>query len=272
MRGIVNADFVDSDIDSYTADRDYQLSISASTNQSGQLFVLFSHDPLSSGEIYALANDGTLQPFPYQASSGWQNLWFLDSAYSGLKVDLSRVDFRPLGCSLCQGQSPDAGGNDFNFGDIVITPPGEEVFNNASDFKYMGGTLYMATYVKNAPGSGVFDFNQGLLEMQSLNIHSLAGTWQVTSSYYDIDRVHSTFLDVTEPGDGQISATWPGYAPTMAYSDIESGYVMTFSIGVYEYTYKITALTEDSFTGCYTCIVNGVIIAEDELVSGVRLK
>ena len=136
----------------------------------------------------------------------------------------------------------------------------------------MGGTLYMATYVKNASSGGVFDFNKGLLEMQSLNIHSLSGTWQVTSRYYDVDMVHSTYLVVTEPGDGQISATWPGYYPTMVYSEDGSGYVMTFSIGVYDYTYKISALTEDTFSGSYTCIANGVVVAEDEPVSGVRLK
>ncbi len=272
LRGSANADFVISDIDSFTADLDYQMMISASTNQSGQLFVIFSHDPLSEGKIYALTNNGTLQPFPYEASFGWQNLWYLNNAYAGLKLDLSQVDFRPLGCSLCQGQNPDDGGDDFNFGGIIITPPDDAVFNNASDFKYMGGTLYMATYVKNASSGGVFDFNKGLLEMQSLNIHSLSGTWQVTSRYYDVDMVHSTYLVVTEPGDGQISATWPGYYPTMVYSEDGSGYVMTFSIGVYDYTYKISALTEDTFSGSYTCIANGVVVAEDEPVSGVRLK
>lgn len=272
LQGIANADFVYSDVDSFTADLDYQLSASASTNQSGQLFILFSHDPHSSGEIYALAQNGTLQPFPYQAAFGWQNLWYLDSASPGLKVDLSQVDFRPLGCSLCQGEKIDDGGNSFNFGNIIINPPDDEVFNNASDFKYMGGTLYIATYIKNAFSGGAFDFNKDLLEMQSLNIHSLAGTWQVTSSYYGVDRVHSTFLEVTEPGDGSISAIWPPYYPTMAYSSQESGYVMTFNMGIYVYTYKITSLTEDSFAGSYTCVANGVIIAENEPVSGVRVK
>ena len=52
----------------------------------------------------------------------------------------------------------------------------------------------------------------------------------------------------------------------------ESGYVMTFNMGIYEYTYMITALTEDSFTGSYSCVVNGETIVEDELVSGVRFK
>ncbi|MEA3332615.1 MAG: hypothetical protein U9Q58_03345, partial [Pseudomonadota bacterium] len=244
----------------------------ASTNQSGQLYLIFSHDPLSSGNIYALAQDGTLHPFPYLESSGWQNLWYQDSAYPGLKIDLSQVDFRSLGCTACQGENVDDGSNISFFGNIAITPPDDTAFNNASDFKYMGGTLYMGSYVKDASGTGAFDFNQSLLEMQIFNIHSLNGTWRVTSSYYGVDRVHATHLVVTEPGDGQISAFWPPYPQTMAYATGESGYVMTFNMGVYEYTYKITSLTEDTFTGSYTCIAGGVVIAEDELVSGVRLE
>ena len=272
LRGTANADFVVSDIDSYTADLGYKLSISASTNLSGQLFVLLSHDPLSSGEIYALTNNGTLQPFPYESTFGWQNFWYLNKTHPGLELDLSQVDLRPLGCSLCQGEKVDDGESDINFGGIVITPPDDEVFNNASDFKYLGGTLYLATYIKNSFGGRAFDFNDGLLEMQSLNIHSLAGTWQVTSSYYGVDTVHPTFLVVTEPGNGQISATWPGYYPTMFYSEDGSGYIMTFSMGIYNYTYTITSLTESTFSGSYSCVANGETIVENAPVSGVRLK
>ena len=272
LRGLANADFVFADIDSYTADSAYQLSISASTSQSGQLYLIFSHDPLSLGEIYALAQDGTLQPFPYMQSSGWQNLWYKNGAYPGMKIDLSQIDFRSLGCSDCQGEKVDAGGG-VSIGPFgIITPPDDTPFNNASDFKYMNGTLYMGSYIKEAPGSVPFDFNKGLLEMQSLIIHSLNGTWKVTSSYYGVDRVHSSHLVVTEPGDGNISAIWPGYDVTMIYGEGESGYVMTFNMEVYEYTYKITAMTEDTFTGTYTCIADGVVIAEGEPVSGVRLK
>ena len=272
LRGVVNADFVIADIDSYTADSEYQLSISASTSQSGQLYLIFSHDPLSSGKIYALAQDGTLQPFPYLESSGWQNLWYQDSAHPGLEIDLSQIDFRSLGCSACQGEKVDDGDSDFIFGNIVITPPDDTPFNNASDFKYMKGTLYMGSYVKDAPGSGAFDFNKGLLEMQSLNIFSLNGSWRVTSRYKGVNYPFPFPLVVTEPGDGQISADFGAYYPTMAYMEDESGYVMTFSWSVYEYTYKITALTEDSFTGTATYTVNGVMDPEEELISGVRLK
>ena len=52
---------------------------------------------------------------------------------------------------------------------------------------------------------------------------------------------------------------------------------MTFSLldenkNVYVYTYKITELTEDTFTGSYSYTANGVACPGDELVSGVRLK
>ncbi len=270
LRGTVNSDFDYTDIDSFTADRDYRLSISASTDQGGQLYVIFSHNPLSVGKIYALAKDGTLQPFPYLQSSGWQNLWHLESAHPGLGLDLSTVDFRPLGCSACQGEKIDDGGNDFDFGNIVITPPDDTVFNNATDFKYMPGTLYMGTYVKDASSSsGAFDFNKGMLEIQSFNIHPLAGTWKVTSRYYDVNQVHPTNLVVTENGDGAISAVWPGYNVTMIYGTDASGYVMTFSMGKYNYVYKITSLTNDSFTAEYSCTANGEVL-DSQPACGVR--
>ncbi len=274
LKGLANADFVVSDFDTFTADIDYKVSVSASTAAAGQLFVLFSHDPLSSGKIYALTSNGKLKLFPYEASFGWQNLWYKAGAAPGMKLDLSQVDFRELGCTQCQGEKVDAGDNDFYFGNIIITPPDDSVFNNASDFKYMPGTLYMGTYVKNAAVSGAFDFNKGLLEMQSLHINSLAGTWQVTSEYNGTDRVHSTHLVVTEDGDGNISAVWPEYNRynvSLVYGSEKSGYVMTFNIGVYQYTYKINSLTADEFTGTYTCIANGEVL-EDAPVSGVRLQ
>ncbi len=271
LKGVANADFVVSDFDTFTADADYKVAISASTASKGQLFVLFSHDPLSKGDIYALTPNGSLKLFPYKAFFGWQNLWYKAGAMPGMKLDLSQVDFRELGCSQCQGEKVDSEDNDFHFGNIIITPPNNEPFNNASDFKYMPGTLYMGTYVKDANSSGAFDFNKGLLEMQSLHINSLAGIWQVTSSYYGADRIHPTNLVVTEDGDGNISAFWPGYNVSLAYADDASGYVMTFSVGIYHYTYNITSLTEKKFTGTYTCIANGEVL-EDAPMSGVRLK
>lgn len=274
LRGRVNAYFVNSEYDTNTADINYRVSMSSSTEEKGQLYVLFSHDPLSSGNIYALTKDGSLELFPYESANGWQNLWYKAGAAPGMELDLSQVDFRELGCTQCQGETVDASVVDYQFGNI-ITPPDDSVFNNASDFKYMPGTLYMGTYVKNAASSGVFDFNKGLLEMQSLHINSLAGTWQVTSEYNGTDRVHPTHLVVTEAGDGDISAFWPGYNVSLAYASETSGYVMKFSMpanGItYNYTYNITTLTADKFSGTYTCIANGEVL-EDAPMSGVRLQ
>ncbi len=272
LKGSVNAYFVNSEYDTNTADINYKVSMSASTAETGQLYVLFSHDPLSSGNIYALTKDGSLELFPYKSANDWQGLWYLEGASPGMELDLSQVDFRGLGCDQCQGETVDGSVVDFHFGDIVITPPDEKTFNNASDFKYMPGTLYMGTYVKNAGSSGAFDFNKGLLEMQSLHINSLAGTWQVTSRYDGVDRVHPTHLVVSESGDGNISAFWPGYNVTLVYADDASGYVMTFTMdGVYHYTYNITTLAADKFSGTYTCIANGEVL-EAAPISGVRIQ
>jgi hypothetical protein len=271
LTGIANADFALSERNTFTADVTYNVNASASTANAGQLYVLFSHDPLSYGNIYALTKDGSLVPFPYQAVSDWQNLWYLNGASPGLKLDLSKVDFRALGCTQCQGPGAETGGGgEFHFGEVVITPKDDGDFNNATDFKYMSGTLYIATYVKDASISGAFDFNSDLIEMQMLHINSLAGTWQVTSSYYGEDRVHSSKLVVTESGDGNISAVWPGYNVNMSYGAGE--YVMTFSMGAYNYTYKITSLTADKFSGTYSCIANGENVVVDAPMSGIRLK
>ena len=108
--------------------------------------------------------------------------------------------------------------------------------------------------------------------MQSLHINLFAGTWQVTSKYEGSDRVHPTHLVVTEDGDGNISAFWPGYNVTMNYATDTSGYVMTFTMnGIYHYTYNITSLTADEFSGTYTCVANGEVLDEAP-VSGVRLQ
>jgi len=276
LKGSADAYFVNSEYDTNTADINYKVSMSASTSETGQLYVLFSHDPLSSGNIYALTEDGSLELFPYESVNDWQVQWYLESAAPGMELDLSQVDFRGLGCSQCQGEIVDNSVVDFHFGNIIITPPDDKTFNNASDFKYMPGTLYMGTYIKDADSSGPFDFNKGLLEMQSLHINSLAGTWQVTSRYYGVDQVHPTNLVVTEAGDGSISAIWPGYNVTMSYANNTSGYVMTFSMAagngiIYNYTYNITSLSEDEFTGTYSCIANGEVVVDDEPVTGLRL-
>jgi len=272
LKGIANADFTPLGKDTFTADNTYRVSVSASTAKGGKLYVLLSHDPLSLGNIYALTNDGSLKIFPWE-TSGWQSLEYLDSAAPGLAVDLSQVDFRGLGCTQCQGQKSDSGNHGFNFGDIIITPPSDTPFNNATDFRYMPGTLYMGTYVKDASSTGAFDFNEGLLELRTLYIYSLAGTWQVTSSYYGADRVHPSHLVVTETGNGEISAVWPGYNVNIAYAKPDtSGYIITFTMnGIYNYTYKITSLTGTTFSGTYTCEVNGEVL-EDAPISGVRLQ
>ncbi|MBN2808903.1 MAG: choice-of-anchor D domain-containing protein, partial [Deltaproteobacteria bacterium] len=272
LNGTANADFVVSEIDSFTADIDYKMEISASTNQPGQLFVLFSHDPLSTDKIYALTKNGTLQLFPYGALFGWQNLAYLDSASPGLKLDLSQVDLRPLGCSLCQGQNIDTGANDFKFGNIIITKPDNEVFSNASDFKFLNGTLYIATYINNSATGTSFNFNKGLLEMQSLNIHSLAGTWQVKSMYLGEFKLHPAKLVITEPGDGSISAKWnPQYKNLkIDYSEDSSYYFITFNIGAYNYKYWIKYLPADEFLGFYTCECNGEILEDFTPVCGLR--
>jgi len=271
LKGIAYADFFIAEQDTFTADHDYKIEVSASTASSGRLFVLLLHDPLSAGKIYAMDRNGNLVAFPANDSSVWQNLWYKESASPGLDLDLSQVDFRGLGCSQCQGEPVDNQSVDFQFGNIIITPPStekDEDFNNAADFKYMPGMLYMVTYVKDASSGGVFDFNQGLLEMQLLSINPFAGTWRVTSRYNNENRMHPTQLVVTENGDGNISAVWPGYNVTMIYGTDKSGYVMTFSMGIYNYTFDITDLTADTFSGYYTCVANGQTL-DNQPVCGV---
>ncbi|NPA24641.1 MAG: choice-of-anchor D domain-containing protein [Deltaproteobacteria bacterium] len=269
LQAIPNVDFTPTEYDTFTADRNYRLSISASNGKAGQLYVLMSHAPLSNGAVYAVAADGTLHPFPYQSTSGWQDLWYQKGTAPGTIVDLSTVDLRSLGCDQCQGPE---GEEEFNFGDIVITHPLEN-FNNASEFKYMSGVLFMATYVKDPLSSTgkTFDFNQGLLEVQTLNINSLAGTWRVTSRYYDVDRVHPGLLVVNE-NDGQISAHWPPYPVNIGYMPNESAYEISFTYGGYDYRYRINKLTGNSFAGSYTCYYKGQVVTEDQPVSGVRVK
>ncbi len=274
LKGTVNADFDQANQDTFTADNTYKVTASASTSKSGKLFVLVSHVPLSSGKIYALTSDGTLKLFPYWDNSGWQNFQYQDSAAPGMSVDLSKVDFRVLGCTQCQGGTSSSQEKEqLQFGDVVITPSSDDGnFNNALDFKYMPGSLYIVTYVKDTSVTEAFDFNKDMLEFKILNINSFAGTWRVTSSYNGENRVHPSNLVVTENGDGNISAVWPGYNIKISYGKPdESGYVITFAIGIYNYTYKITKVTTDTFSGTYSCVANGQVL-EDAPVSGVRLK
>ncbi len=273
LQGNVNADFFIAENDTFTAASAYRVTACASTNKSGRLFVLLSHAPLSYGVIYAMDRNGNLVAFPAHDSSAWQNLWYMEAAAPGLELDLSRVDFRDLGCTQCQSQKVDEGASSVSFGgfgNIIITPTSDkESVNNAADFKYMPGILYVATYLKDPSVIGMFDFNEGLLEMQVLSINSLNGTWKVISRYNGENRMHAASLEVNEPGDGNISAVWPGYNVGMDYGSDESAYIMNFSIGIYNYIYKITSLTNDSFTAEYSCTANGEVL-DSQPVCGVR--
>jgi hypothetical protein len=236
------------------------------------LYVLFSHDPLSQGNIYALTPSGNLVPFPYQSVFGWQNLWYMENTRPGNVLDLSWINLQGLGCNQCQGPPTDPHGDDISFGGIIITPPATEPYNNAADFKYMAGTLYIATYVKDPYFSAgkTFDFNQGLLEVQTLHINSLAGTWQVMSEYYGEGRVNPGLLVVSE-ADGNINGSWPPYPITINYGDGQAAYIIQFDIGAYHYTYTIDHLEKNSFKGSYTCTFNGTVIAPEQKVCGVRV-
>jgi len=269
LRAIPNVDFTSTEFDTFTADRDYRLSVSASSDKAGQLYILVSHAPLSNGAVYAVASDGKLKPFPYQSTSGWQELWYQKGTSSGTIVDLSQVDLRPLGCDQCQGPG---GEDEFLFGDIVITHPVDE-YNNASEFKYMSGIIYIAAYVKDPLSSSgkLFDFNQGLLEVRTVRINSLAGVWRVTSRYYDVDRVHPGLLVVDEK-DGEIDAGWAPYPVRISYAQEESAYEIDFTYGGYDYIYKINRLNHDSFEGSYSCYYKGQVVTEDQLVSGLRVR
>ena len=271
LTGIPYVDFTPTEFTTFTADSNYRLWISAASPQSGRLYVLLAHDPLSAGVIYAVTADGSLQPFPYQSPDAWQSLWYQSSTNPGNILDLSKIDLRQLGCSLCQGPGGNSG-QEFHFGNIVIKPPVKD-YNNSSDFKYMEGVLYMGTFVKDPYLSQgqPFAFDEGLLEFQILNIRSLAGVWRVTSRYYGVDRVHRNLLSVQEK-DGQISATWPPYPVKASYANSEAAYILDFTYGGYHYIYKIGQLTAYSFKGTYSCYYRDQIIEENAPVSGERIR
>jgi len=259
--------------DSFTADRDYQLQVNAFSQQTGKLYVLMIHDPLSAGTIYALTPDGNLVPFPYTSPNAWQNLYFSPDSPPSMTVDLNTINLQQLGCSSCPDPSTiSPGGDNFMFGTIGITTPTETTpYSCTDDFKYMAGNLYVATYVADDTTGMPFDFNHGLIELLWLKIHSLNGSWRVTSEYYGQGREHADLLHVQEE-DGTISATWsPKYSNlVISYAPDESAYLMTFNVGCYYYFYEITNLEADWFFGTYTCINNGEIVALDQPVCGVR--
>jgi len=274
LTGVPYVDFTPTLFTTYTAEIDYRLWVSAATPQAGRLYVLMTEDPLSKGEIYALTADGNLTPFPFESPYAWQSLWYQRSSAPGNLLDLSYIDLRQLGCTQCMG--PDGGtGEEFHFGNIAIKPSNtQQDYNNSVDFKYLaGGTLYIATYVKDPFASaGVpFIFDEGLLEFHSLKILTLDGVWRVTSRYLGVDRVNPGLLTVHE-ANGQISATWPPYPVKIEYSSKDPVYLITFNLSGFEYIYRITNLTPYSFSGSYNCYYKGQVVEQDAPVSGERIR
>ncbi len=273
LSGVPYVNYTLTEFNTFTADTGYHWIVSAATPNPGRLYVLMAHDPLSAGVIYAVTADGSIRPFPYQSPDGWQNLWYQPSSGPLNILDLSWIDLRQLGCTQCQG--PGGGtAQTFMFGGIPIEiPPAPKVYNNASDFKFMPGVLYTATFVKD-PGEnhGIpFRFDQGLLEFQALKIYPLAGTWRVTSHYMGVDRVHANALTVTE-NNGQISAVWPPYPVVAHYNRQGPGYILEFSMGAYHYVYKIEKVTKYGFTGSYSCYYQDQVVEQDSPVKGERLS
>jgi len=274
LSGIATGQYILREIDSFTADLNYHLQVGAFSQQTGKLYVLMIHDPLSAGTIYALTPDGNLVPFPYTSPNAWQNLYFSPDSSPSMTVDLNTINLQQLGCHNCPDPSTiiTPGGDDFMFGTIDITTPAETTpYSCTDDFKYMAGNLYVATYVADDTAGMPFDFNHGLIELLWLKIHSLNGSWRVTSEYYGHGREHADLLHVQEE-DGTISATWsPKYSNlVISYAPDESAYLITFNVGSYNYVYKITTLDADRFSGTYTCTANGEIVAQDQPVCGVR--
>jgi hypothetical protein len=259
--------------DSFSADRNYQLNVNAFTEQSGHLYVLLIHNPISGSIVYALTPTGNLVPFPYTSPFGWQNLFYANQSSPSLVVGLNTLNYQELGCTMCLGPTGTTNGNDsFTFGNtITIQPPNDTPYNGATDFKYLAGDLYIATYIADGiPGAG-FDFNRGLVELLRLTINSLNGNWRVASEYDGELRVHSALLQVQE-NNGVIAAQWGDYLPVINYSLTESAYIIQFTLAGYQYTYTINQLTDDSFSGFYHCEANGTVIIDQAPVNGVRVQ
>ncbi len=267
--GMAEKEYIYREAESFTADSTYKLWVNAGKSSPGRLYVLLIHDPVSAGVVYALTPAGQLTPFPYSSSAGWQTLFFaLDGRPQ--RIDLHTLDFRQLGCTLCQGKAET---DNFNFGGINIQPPSDKPYVNANDFKYLAGDLYVATYIKDGSAEAIpFDFNRGLIELHKLTIHDFNGRWRVASQYDGKYSIHPNLLVVSEPGDGNISATWSPRYENLAinYAPDESAYLLTFNIGSYNYVYKITSLSADKFSGTYTCTAYNQVIAKDQPVCGGR--
>ncbi len=272
LSGKATGTFILREADSFTADRNYPFQVNAFTNQAGHLYVLMIHDPLSAGTVYALTPAGNLVPFPYTSTDAWQGLYYSLASSPSRVVDLRGINLQQLGCGLCPGPlAVNPGGDGFMFGPIGITPPDTTPYSCADDFKYMTGDFYVATYIADGTAGMPFNFNQGLLELLWLKIHSLNGNWQVASEYYGQNRVHSALLQVQE-NNGAITAQWGSYHPQISYSLTESAYIITFALGGYQYTYTINQLTADRFSGFYHCEANGSVIVDRAPVSGLRVQ
>jgi hypothetical protein len=260
--------------ESFTADLNHLTTINALTGQAGHLYVLLTHVPVSGGTIYALRGDSTIVPFPYNSTDGWQNLFY---AYDTMSMPFdtvwfSQADFRQIGCSQCLG--PAAGnsyGEEIFFGEMPLNLPSNRPYNSSIDFRYLAGDLYLATYVADGTPGQAFDFNHGLIELQKLKIHSLAGTWRVASEYYGQTRVHPDLLQVQEAA-GQLTAVWGKYHPEISYSNSESAYIIKFTLAGYQYTYVINRLDAHRFSGYYDCEYQGKQVVDHAPVSGERLR
>ncbi|MBN2232803.1 MAG: hypothetical protein JW781_08310 [Deltaproteobacteria bacterium] len=252
--------------DSFTAEGTYALKINSISDTPGRLYVLMMHDPFSAGNVFAVLPDGTIVPFPHESASDWQARFYSTGVPRAREVVLDAVDFRQLGCFTCQGPTLV---DPYQLGDIPVQPPIAAAATNAGDFKYLAGDLYVATYVADGTAGVPFDFNRGLVELLKLKIHSLAGTWQVTSTYYGEERVHADLLRVEE-SHGAVTARWGSYRPAIGYGTGE-GYQLEFTLSGYRYVYGIDHLTADRFSGYYRCYYNGTPVDEG-LVSGVRVQ
>jgi hypothetical protein len=157
----------------------------------------------------------------------------------------------------------------YQIGDILVQPPIAAAATNAADFKYLAGDLYVATYVADGTAGAPFDFNRGLVELLRLKIHSLAGTWQVTSAYYGEERVHPDLL-LVEEANGAIAARWGSYNPNVSYG--ARGYILDFTLDRFHYVYELDSLTADRFSGYYHCYQDGTVPIDEGAVMGVRVR
>jgi hypothetical protein len=266
LGGAADGAYIYHEEDSFTADGSYTLKINSNSDAPGRLYVLLLHDPVSAGTVYAVLPDGAIVPFPYDSTADWQARYYSEGVPRALEVDLSAVDFRQLGCFSCPGP---ALVDPYQIGDILVQPPIAAAATNAADFKYLAGDLYVATYVADGTAGAPFDFNRGLVELLRLKIHSLAGTWQVTSAYYGEERVHPDLL-LVEEANGAIAARWGSYNPNVSYG--ARGYILDFTLDRFHYVYELDSLTADRFSGYYHCYQDGTVPIDEGAVMGVRVR